>query len=230
MSSIVVNHVYLDNDEEMVLFGDRALYLPARSTLVVSDIHLGKAASFRARNFFAPSGITERDLTRLSTLIQATGATRLLVLGDLVHAQDGVDEALDSRFSSFRELHSDCDFVLVKGNHDARVKLSRNWRLDIVKSHFSERGLVFSHDLLLKKNLYTLCGHIHPAVVLSGRAHGRERLPCFWMRGDHMILPSFGVFTGGFTILPERGDRVFVTAQGEVIEVALRRKTRAISD
>ncbi len=205
-------------DEQFVLFGDKAIFMPARRTLVVSDIHLGKAASFRARNFFAPEGITNHDLARLSILLNATGATRLLILGDLVHAQDGVTDSVEQAFAEFCARHN-CQMVLVKGNHDIKVKIPKSWPLKLIDGYFAENGLIFSHDLLLQDDLFTLCGHVHPAVVLSGKGRQRERLPCFWLRSRHMILPSFGVFTGAYTVSPIEGDRVFVVAKGEVVEV-----------
>lgn len=204
--------------EQFVLLGDKAIFLPARKTLIVSDIHLGKAASFRARNFYAPEGITSHDLHRLTQLLKSTAARRLLILGDLVHAQDGVTSAIERAFVDFSAGH-DCQMVLVKGNHDLRVKIPSSWPLHLVEENFTEDGIIFSHDLHLQEDLFTLCGHIHPAVVLSGKGRQRERLPCFWLRDNHMILPSFGVFTGACTVSPVKGDRVFVVAQGEVVEV-----------
>ena len=204
--------------EQFVLLGDKAIFLPGRKTLIVSDIHLGKAASFRARNFFAPEGITTHDLDRLSHLLASKAASRLLILGDLVHAQDGVTSHIEQAFVDF-SARQDCQMVLVKGNHDVKVKIPSSWPLDLVEEHFTEDGIIFSHDLNLQKDLFTLCGHIHPAVVLSGKGRQRERLPCFWLRDRHMILPSFGVFTGASTVSPAKGDRVFVVAQGEVVEV-----------
>jgi len=33
-------------------------------------------------------------------------------------------------------------------------------------------------------------------------------------------LPAFGEFTGTYTVKPKAGDRVFVTADGRVVEVS----------
>jgi len=33
------------------------------------------------------------------------------------------------------------------------------------------------------------------------------------------VLPAFGGFTGGATVRPRRGDRVFVVAEEEIVEV-----------
>lgn len=220
--------------EKVILLGDRALYLPARKTVVVSDVHLGKSASFRQRNFFAPSGMHTRDIERLERLIKEYEAERLFVLGDLVHAQDGINAEVIDEFARFRERIGHCRVSLVLGNHDRKVKLPPSWQLEIIKKNVLEDGIVFSHEPLAsdqtlddKQNSenaqkidFALCGHIHPAAVLTGAARQRERLPCFWLSASprQMVLPAFGVFTGMYSISPGRADRVFVLADGTVIE------------
>ena len=70
----------------MVLRADRTLWLPEGRTLVVSDLHLGKAAVFRHHGLAVPEGDTERDLGRLSEAIGSCGAERLVIAGDFFHA------------------------------------------------------------------------------------------------------------------------------------------------
>lgn len=214
--------------EKIVLVGDRALYLPARKTIVVSDVHLGKSASFRKRNFFAPSGMHTRDIERLERLINLFEAERLFVLGDLVHAQDGINKEVIEEFTRFRERLGHCRISLVLGNHDRKVKLPPAWQLEIIKESVLEDGIVFCHepvedDTRKKSKIFSICGHIHPAAVLYGAARQRERLPCFWWSSSlaQMVLPAFGVFTGMYSITPSKGDRVFVLADGTVVETSL---------
>jgi rRNA maturation RNase YbeY len=66
------------------LLADRAVWWPEAGTLFVADVHLGKAESFSALGVPVPRGPTGATLDRLSALIDACGATRLVVLGDLV--------------------------------------------------------------------------------------------------------------------------------------------------
>ena len=53
----------------VVLLGQKAMFIPESRSLVVADVHIGKAASFRSRHFFAPDGITNFDLQRLGELL-----------------------------------------------------------------------------------------------------------------------------------------------------------------
>jgi metallophosphoesterase superfamily enzyme len=38
--------------QTVVLLPQKAIFIPSSSTLVLADVHIGKAASFRSRNFF----------------------------------------------------------------------------------------------------------------------------------------------------------------------------------
>jgi metallophosphoesterase superfamily enzyme len=44
-----------------------------------------------------------------------------------------------------------------------------------------------------------ISGHLHPAATLWRRARAVRR-PCFAVDGKRMIMPSFGVLTGGLDI------------------------------
>ena len=68
--------------ERVVMLPERALWLPQHRTLLVADLHWGKAAAIRAAHVPVPTGTTAADLARLTQAIGRTGATRLVVLGE----------------------------------------------------------------------------------------------------------------------------------------------------
>lgn len=205
--------------QTVVLLPQKAMFIPSSSTLVLADVHIGKAASFRSRNFFAPDGMSNFDLLRLGQLIKELSVSRLIILGDLVHAQDGMSGAEVEVFERFREAHANLVVTLILGNHDCKVKIPQSWKLDVVYGQMVEAPFVYSHELVKRKSKddYVLCGHVHPSVALSGQGKQRERLPCFWLRSNYAILPAYGVFTGSYTIRPGRNDRVFVVAHDTVV-------------
>jgi hypothetical protein len=63
----------------------RRALLGREGTLFVADVHLGKAAAFRAGGVGAARR-DGNDLARLAALLARTGARRLVVLGDFLHA------------------------------------------------------------------------------------------------------------------------------------------------
>ena len=106
---------------DMVLLPGRAAFLPATATLLVADLHLGKAATFRSHGIPVPEGSAQKDLTRLAMLVAATAARRLIVLGDLFHARSGCTGEVFAEFIAARSRFADTEVLLVAGNHDRSV-------------------------------------------------------------------------------------------------------------
>ena len=55
---------------ELRLMPERAAWCAQSETLFVADVHLGKAATFRARGLPVPQGTTTETLTRLSQALR----------------------------------------------------------------------------------------------------------------------------------------------------------------
>jgi uncharacterized protein len=62
------------------LLTERAVWAPGAKTLFVADLHLGKAATFRARGAPAPTGVSEETLRRLAELIDTIKPQHVAVL------------------------------------------------------------------------------------------------------------------------------------------------------
>ncbi|MBC7445317.1 MAG: DEAD/DEAH box helicase, partial [Polaromonas sp.] len=72
--------------ETVHLLPDRALFWPAGQTLFIADLHIGKAATYRALGQPVPSGTTAENLSRLTALIAGHAPQRIIFLGDFLHA------------------------------------------------------------------------------------------------------------------------------------------------
>jgi DNA ligase-associated metallophosphoesterase len=211
--------------ESVVLLAERALLWERAATLIVADVHLGKAAAFRAAAIPIPGGTTTAALGRLTTALAGTGARRLLLLGDFFHARSGRAARTLAAIAEWRERHADLEILLVRGNHDRGAgDPPAEWRFDCRDEPWSEPPFAFRHhpaDPAEDSSGYVLAGHIHPAVSLSGPGRQRERLPCFLFGERVGILPAFGDFTGGAAVRPRPGDRVFAVAGDEVVPIAV---------
>jgi metallophosphoesterase superfamily enzyme len=106
--------------EELLLRADKTVFWPGESTLFVADVHLGKAASFRAFGVPAPGGTTDGTLGTLSQALDQTQARRLALLGDLWHARQGRTGDIIGKFLDWRRRHGEVEMILVEGNHDRR--------------------------------------------------------------------------------------------------------------
>jgi metallophosphoesterase superfamily enzyme len=85
----------------------------------------------------------------------------------------------------------------------------------MVDEPYSIAPLSFCHHPDIATPGYALAGHGHPAYVLASRFEAL-RQPCFVVGTARTILPSFGAFTGGFTVTPESGDDIYVSS-GEAV-------------
>ena len=194
------------------LLPQRTAYLPAHRMLLVADAHIGKAVSYRRWGVPVPEATTGDTLERLSAVLAATGATQLVFLGDLLHSARGRAPATLAAFARWRESHAGLRLTLVRGNHDAHAgDPPPGWQVECVDEPLHVDGLALAHHAVPVAGAYVLAGHLHPCVVLGGRAHDRLRLPCFHFGPRVGVLPAFGAFTGMHAVRQARGDRVFVT-------------------
>lgn len=200
----------------LTLLPDRAVWQGETRTLWIADLHLGKAASFRALGQPAPRGTTRENLARLGALIDKHAARRLVVLGDFFHARAGRTAALLAQLRDWRESRELLECVVIRGNHDLHagdapadcgfVSVDEPFALGSVEGwHHIEGGDEKASGPLL------LSGHLHPVARLSGPGRDSLRLPCFCLGGRRAVLPSFGEFTGGHPVDANAWDEVVVT-------------------
>ena len=197
--------------EDVVLDSDRAIYWPREKTLIVADVHLGKGSAFRRSGIAVPAGSTQQDLQRLSALIEQHSAQRLLVLGDLFHARLDADEPWHPQFDAFRHQQAALRIDVVQGNHDDLVGIPERWRLNWLAAPQLEAPFALMHEAKTSPLGHALGGHVHPVVKLQTRRE-RLRLPVFWLRETLTVLPSFGLFTGGWEVQPDQGDQLIATS------------------
>lgn len=174
-----------------------ALFFADLSVLAVADLHLGKALHFSAAGRFLPPYESDATLQKLDAEAQATGANKIVLLGDAFHSArlaaepdllQGMVEILARRAAPM--------FVL--GNHDrplaeALEKLScalhEEWRVDAIR-------LRHEPDALDGPQIF---GHLHPCVRVATRA-GKQRRACFVVGAETIVMPAFGALTGGLCV------------------------------
>ncbi|WP_075071559.1 ligase-associated DNA damage response endonuclease PdeM [Gemmatimonas phototrophica] len=204
--------------EHVVMLPERALWLPAQDTLCVADLHWGKAAAFRAAHVPVPMGTTSRDLARLSSALEVTGASHLVVLGDLLHARTGRHDETFRTIAAWREAHSALRITLVRGNHDQHAgDPPADLRIGCTDDPLPLGAFVGMHEPMGHANGYVLAGHLHPSVTVRGRGRQSLRLPCFVFGDGVGVLPAFSSFTGGGMYQQSPGDRLFGIAGDSVV-------------
>lgn len=204
------------------LLPQRAIWIEHDEALVIADPHFGKAASYRASGQPVPRGTTLETLARLDHLLALWPARRLIVLGDFLHSRAGRAPATLAAMMQWRQRHPALDCLLVRGNHDDRAgDPPPGLCVNIVDEPCRLGALDFRHHPpsagQVGPQRFALAGHLHPSIVLHGRAHERLRLPCFHFTAGHAVLPAFGAFTGTWPVQKRAGDRIYVVAGDRVL-------------
>ncbi|MFN8154535.1 MAG: ligase-associated DNA damage response endonuclease PdeM [Bacteroidia bacterium] len=207
-------------EETLFLMPDRALWWPSRKQLIIADLHLGKASHFNRHGSVLPNTPAVRDLQKLHLLCELLHAQSLLVLGDLFHSE------YNNEFELLKIFKSNFPALLlevVKGNHDILTNADYQSAGIILHEQYLEDGpFAFVHDPLEVKHetKYLIGGHIHPGVVLHGKARQHARLPCFYFTEKYAVLPAFGALTGLHALRRQhKEDRIFALVGEKVVEL-----------
>lgn len=217
---IIKQETILFAQQQLILTNQRALFWEKRRMLVLSDLHLGKAAYFRQNGIAMPGRIGIDDLNRLAELILFFDARSVLVVGDLVHAGANKEVA---EFGRFTARFPGIDFLLVKGNHDR-----------FPQELLVELGISAVYDELVIETLhfihhpeqdypeqYTISGHIHPGIAIKMPDKKTMRFPCFVLTEEQLILPAFSKFTGTDNRSLPPGARCYAFYDNGIFEVTL---------
>lgn len=204
--------------EILILNKERAIYWEREKMLIISDLHIGKSAHFRKSGIQVPGTVGQTDLQRLTALIYEYTPDILLVTGDMFHNNINSDA---NAFLEWRKGYSALKVILVKGNHDALK--NEDYEALGIEVHTKEllrAPFRFIHDKPKDfDEYYNVTGHIHPGVVIYGKARQQLKFPCFYFSTHCLVMPAFSVFTGLKIVKPEQGDRCYAITPGKVVRV-----------
>ena len=183
-----MHHALFFHGETLHLLPSGALYWPARKTLTVSDLHLGKSERLARRGgTLLPPYETQATLEKLDRDLEATKAETVICLGDSfddLAAADGLDEA--ARLWLTR-LMAGKSWIWITGNHDpGPVEIGGTHRAELKLAPFTFRHIAEPPEKA------EISGHYHPKARLAGQVR-----PCFLADAARLILPAYGAYTGG---------------------------------
>jgi DNA ligase-associated metallophosphoesterase len=173
-----------------------ALYLPDAGILVVSDLHLEKGAAFARRGMMLPPYDTLATLTVLAAVIGRYDPKLVISLGDNFHDRVGSRLLPDT----FRTLISDMargrEWIWINGNHDPDGTVDLPG-VSTDEMHYS--ALTFRHEPKAGLQQGEIAGHLHPSATVRRRDKSIRR-PCFATDGARLLMPAFGVLSGGLDL------------------------------
>ena len=174
-----------------------ALIWPERKLLVVADLHLGKGSSLARHGSLLPPYDTRSTLVRLGKVLARWSPERVISLGDGFHDVEASGRLCDRDRQRLRRFTGDHEWIWITGNHDPLPP-------DNVGGTAAEAvaigGLTFRHRPQPGEVKGEIAGHLHPkaSVVARGR---RVCRPCFVADRRRVLLPAFGCYTGGLSLL-----------------------------
>ena len=205
--------------QSLVLHPERAVEWREQRSVIVADTHFGKSSIFRRHGIPVPDGSDEHDRQRLGALLQRVDAARLIVLGDFLHGPlIGAPEA--AALEAWCAALHPVQIHVVAGNHDRGAAMRWETVLHWREAAWQEGPFTFTHEagpVTCDDGQWMMSGHIHPVVRLGGLRKQGARVPVFWQRAGGLVLPAFGIFTGGFVINPKPGERVFAVGPDRVV-------------
>jgi uncharacterized protein len=217
--------------ETLTLLAQKAVVWAREKTLFIADVHLGKAASFRAAGLAVPSGHSQDDIAQIERLVLAHDIAHLVVLGDLVHNRASYTPSLDAAMRAFVARHPQLRKTLIMGNHDNSAGVCPiDWAFHCIDDslqlipfnclhapfHRPIDSEVASEQKPDTANpTFALAGHIHPAAWVRTSREALN-LPCFWQSSTQLVLPSFGKLTGRYIVEPRLGDVTYVVTGQQI--------------
>jgi len=153
--------------------------------LVVADYHAGIEVGLRYERGVELDSAAPRRRERLRSLVDATDADRVVVVGDLGHRVSGAGETEREEVAALLDALS-VPVTLVRGNHDPGLETldglavtpaegTRLGRVGFAHGHTWPAADVLAADVVC-------VGHEHPAVKLADEV-GRARAERAWLRG-----------------------------------------------
>ncbi len=173
-----------------------ALFLPATRTLVVSDLHLEKGAAFARRGSLLPPYDTLATLTVLDAVIARYDPHVVISLGDNFHDRVGSALLPDLFRDRIVAMARGRDWIWINGNHDPDGAAGLPG-ISADELHFA--GLAFRHEPTEVAVVGEVAGHLHPSATVRRRDKSVRRA-CFATDGARMVMPAFGVMSGGLDL------------------------------
>lgn len=201
-------HLIQCHQQKIWLSPDRCMFWEDQKTLVLSDMHIGKAAHFRKAGIAIPQQVFQEDMHRLFQQIHFFSPQRIIVTGDLFHSEANLEH---DWFSNWRKELAGIEFILVKGNHEIlRNDVYQNLGIELVDKELEIAPFFFSHDLIEeRRDGFSFVGHTHPGIRIQGKGKQSFVFPCFYFTNDFCILPAFSKFTGKHVVDLQKGETAY---------------------
>ncbi len=198
------------NDDVELIDGFPAAFIKSLNAIVIADPHLGYEGVMAAKGILIPKVNLKHIIKTLDECISKTGASKIIVDGDIKNEFSTVE------LEEFNELKEFLEFIrgksiepiLIKGNHDNFVERYKDaFKLKVYRQQAELGRYLFFHGEELpegKEADFLIMGHEHPAMAVFSKAGKKEKLRCFlygkFKKKQLLVMPAINYFASGTEI------------------------------
>lgn len=170
------------------------LFWLEKEIAIVSDLHLEKGSSYASSGQYIPPYDSEETLLKLLDILNNYKVRKVILLGDTFHDKDAFLRMTPKVRFLFEDFTKKYEVIFILGNHENKIKIEG------IKFHqeYIVDNIHFLHEAI-QKNINQISGHFHPVASIKVSSK-KITSKCLIHSNNHIILPSFGEFTGGLNI------------------------------
>ena len=170
------------------------LFWLEKEIAIVSDLHLEKGSSYASSGQYIPPYDSEETLLKLLDILNNYRVKKVILLGDTFHDKDAFLRMTSKVRFLFEDFTKKYEVIFILGNHENKIKIEG------IKFHqeYIVDDIHFLHEAI-QKNINQISGHFHPVASIKVSSK-KITSKCLIHSNNHIILPSFGEFTGGLNI------------------------------
>ncbi|MGC8478652.1 MAG: metallophosphoesterase [Candidatus Micrarchaeia archaeon] len=198
----------LNSDVEL-LDGMPIAHIKSIDAIVCTDLHLGYEGVISKNGVLLPKANLKSIESMIDSAIASTGASHIIVDGDIKNEFSGVDTEEFNELYEFIHFVSEknVSLVLIKGNHDNFVERYRDaFKFQVYRQQHEYGGYFFMHGEELPRSIpkstkMLVMGHEHPAITIYTDAGKAEKVRCFLL-GSYknfplLVLPAMSYYSPG---------------------------------
>ena len=182
------------NKQKFQISKEGVLFWFEKKIAIISDLHLEKGSGYAPTGQFIPPYDSEETLKKLLNSTKQYDIKKIILLGDTFHDKNAFSRMSKKVIFLLEKFLKKYEVIFVLGNHEDNMELENITFLD----EYVLDGIHFIHQAS-KKHIYQISGHYHPIATVST---GSKKITgkCVIQLKYNLILPSFGVYTGGLNI------------------------------
>lgn len=209
-----------------------ALWIAESRTAIVADVHLGYSWAQRRRGELGPLA-DFRTREKLFRLADDLEPSRIVFLGDLVHAPRPCAAERAWIEDTLVQLKQRAELIAIRGNHDrAFAKEFGHLAIETLESWSAGNLLAVHGDRFNFERPHghiLIVGHFHPCLGVKDAAGASQKLALYLVSPSCVLLPAFSPFARGYDViagLPQELAACFGNEEIEAYAVSATRVAR----